>query len=74
MKSRTELKQWELSSDVENSKAPILGFRKILCRAGEYTSQKMIKFMSFSIMDIHCYEISGVKDKCKDTDILYISV
>ena len=35
-----EIKQGALSFDVENSIGSLLGFRKVLYRAGTYTSQK----------------------------------
>ena len=39
MKCKIEIKQGALSFDVENSIAPLLGFRKVVYKAGIYTSQ-----------------------------------
>ena len=66
-----EIKQGALSFDIENSIAPLLGFRKMVNEQCKYTSQKIIHIMGFSIINIHCNVLSGVKDNCKDTDILY---
>ena len=71
MKCIMEIKQGALSFDVENSIASLLGFRKIVHKQGNYTSQKIIDIMGFSTIIIHCNIISGAKDNCNDTDILY---
>ena len=66
-----ENKQGELSFEVENSIASLLGFRKILYKPGKYTSQKIIDIMGFSTITILCNDISGVKGNGNNTDILY---
>ena len=66
-----EIKQGALSFDVENSRGSLLGFRKVLYRAGTYTSQKIVDIKGFNTINIHCNIISGAKDNGKDTDILY---
>ena len=71
MKSLMEVKQGAINFDIENSIAPLLGFRKIVYNKGKYTSQKIVVIMGFSNINIHCNVISGVKDNGKDTDILY---
>ena len=71
MKCIMEVKQGALSFDIENSLAPLPGFRKIVYEQGKYKSQKIIDILGFSTINIHCNEISGVKDNGKDTDILY---
>ena len=71
MKCLMEIKQGALSFAVENSIAPLLGFRKIVYEQGKYTSQKIVEIMGFSTINIHCNEISGVKDNGNKTDILY---
>ena len=71
MKCKMEIKQGVLSFDVENSIGSLLGFRKIFCRAGTYTSQKIFDIMGFDTINIHCNIISRAKDNGKDTDILY---
>ena len=71
MKYILELKQCALSFDVENSIASVLGYRKIVCKQGKYTSQKIIDIMGSSTINIHCKVISGVKDNGNNTDILY---
>ena len=71
MKCKMELKQGALSIDVEISIGSSLGFRKVLYRAGTYTSQKIVDIMGFNTINIHCNIISGAKDNGKDTDILY---
>ena len=60
-----ETKQGSLNFDIENSIAPLLGFRKIVNEQGKYTSQKIFDIMGFSTINIHCNVISGVKDKGK---------
>ena len=37
-----EIKQGALSFDIENSIAPLLGFREIVYKKGKYKSQKII--------------------------------
>ena len=37
MKYKMEIKQGALSFDLENSKTPLLGFRKIVYKQGKYT-------------------------------------
>ena len=71
MKNLMEIKQGALSFDVDNSIAPLLGFRKIVYKKGKYKSQKVVDIMGFSTINIHCNVISGVKDKGNNTDILY---
>ena len=71
MKCKMEIKQGALSFDVENSIAPLLGFRKVVYKAGIYTSQKIFDIMVLSTINIHCNVISGVKDNGNNTDILY---
>ena len=70
MKSLMEVKQGAINFDIENSIAPLLGFRKIVYEQGKYTSQKIVD-MGFSTINIHCNVISGVKDNGNNTDILY---
>ena len=71
MKSLMEIKQVAINFDIENSIAPLLGFRKIVYEQGKYTSQKIVDIMGFSTINIHCNVISGVKDNGNNTDILY---
>ena len=71
MKSLMEVKQGAINFDIENSIAPLLGFRKIVYEQGKYTSQKIVDIMGFSTINIHCNVISGVKDNGNNTDILY---
>ena len=71
MKSLMEVKQSAINFDIENSIAPILGFRKIVNEQGKYTSQKIVDIMGFSTINIHCNVISGVKDNGNNTDKLY---
>ena len=65
-----EIKQGSLSFDVENSIASLLGFRKKVYEQGKDASQKIIDFMCFSTINIHCKVISGYKDNGKNTVIL----
>ena len=71
IKSLMEIKQGAINFDIENSIAPLLGFRKIVHKKGKYTSQKIVDIMGFSTINIHCNVISGVKDYGSNTDILY---
>ena len=71
MRSKMEVKQGALRFDVENSKASLLGFRKVVYKKVKYTSQKIVDIMGFSTINIHCNVISGVKDNGNNTDILY---
>ena len=71
MKSSMEIKQCAINFDIENSIAPLLGFRKIVYKKGKYTSQKIVDIMGFSTINIHCNVISGVKDNGNTRDILY---
>ena len=71
MKSLREIKQGAINFELENSIAPLLGFRKIVYKKGKYTSQKTVDIMGFSTINIHCSVISGVKDNGNNTDILY---
>ena len=71
MKSLMEVKQGAINFDIENSIAPLLGFRQIVYEQGKYTSLKIVDIMSFSTINIHCNVISGVKDNGNNTDILY---
>ena len=66
-----ETKQGSLNFDIENSIAPLLGFRKIVYKQGKNTFQKIIHIMGFSTINIHCYVISGVKDNGNNTHIPY---
>ena len=68
-----EVKQGAINFDIENSIAPLLGFRKIVYEQGIYTSQKIVDIMGFSTINIHCNVISGVKDNGNSTVILYTS-
>ena len=56
---------------LENSIAPLLGFRKVVYKPGNYKSQKIIDIMGFSTVNIHSNVLSGVKDNGNNTDILY---
>ena len=71
MKSLMEIKQGAINFDIENSIAPLLGFRKIVYKKAKYTSQEIVDIMGFSTINIHCNVISGVKDNGNNTDILY---
>ena len=71
MKSLMEVKQGAINFDIENSIAPLLGFRKIVFKKGKYTPQKIVDIMGFSTINNHCTVISVVKDKGNNTDILY---
>ena len=66
-----DVKQGAINFDIENSLAPLLGFRKIVYKKGKYTSQKNVDIMGFSTINIPCNVISGVKDNENNTDILY---
>ena len=70
MKSLMEVKQGAIIFDIENSIAPLLGFRKIVYEQENHTSQKIADIMGFSAINIHCNVISGVKDNGNNTDIL----
>ena len=56
-----EKKQGANNFDIENSIAPLLGFRKIASEQGKNTSQTIVEIMGFSTINIHCNVISGVK-------------
>ena len=71
MKSSMEIKQGAINFEIENSIYLLLGFRKIFYKRGKYTSQKIVDIMGFSIINIHCNAISGVKDNGNNTIILY---
>ena len=71
MKSLMEVKQGAINFDIENSIAPLLGFRRIVYEQGNYTSQKIVDIIGFSTINIHCNVISGFKDNGNNTDILY---
>ena len=71
MKSLMEVKQGAINFDIENSMAPLLGFKKIVYEQGKYASQKIVDIMGFSTINIHCNVISGVKDNGNNTDIQY---
>ena len=60
-----------ISLDLENSIAPLLGFRKTVYKQGKCTSQKIVDIMGFSTINNHCNVISGVEDNGNNTDILY---
>ena len=68
MKCIMEIKQCSIKFDIENSKAPLLGFRKILYKLGRFTSKKIIDIIGFSTINIHVNVISGDEDNGKDTD------
>ena len=65
-----EVKQGAIKFDMENSIAPLLGFRNVVYKKGKYTSQKIVDIMGFSTINVHCNVISGVKDNGNSTDIL----
>ena len=65
-------KKGAINFDIENSIAPLLGFRKIVYKKGKYTSQKIVDIMRFSTINIHCNVISGVKDNGNNTDTCVI--
>ena len=71
MKILMEVKQGAINFNIENSIAPLLGFRKIVYEQDKYTSQKIVDIMGFSAINIHCNVISCVKDNRNNTDILY---
>ena len=71
MKSLMEVNQGAINFDIENSIAPLLGFRKIVYEKDKYTSQKIVDIMGFSTIKIHCNVVSGVKDNGNNTDKLY---
>ena len=68
MKCLMEIKQGAINFDIENSIAPLLGFRKIVYEQGKYTSQKIIDILGFSAINIHGNVISGVKDNGNNTE------
>ena len=70
-KSLMEVKQGAINFDIENSIAPLLGFRKKVYEQGKHTSQKIVDIMGFSTINIHCNVISGLKDNGNNTGILY---
>ena len=72
LNSLMEIKQVAINFDIENSIAPLLGFRKIVYKKGKYTSPKIVDIMGFSTINIHCNVLSGVKDNGNNTDIQYI--
>ena len=72
LKSLMEVKQGAINFDIENSKAPLLGFRKIVYKKGKYTSQKIVDIMGFSTINIPCNVISGVKDNGNKTYYLLL--
>ena len=49
-----EIKQGAINFDLENSIAPLLGFRKIVYKEGKFTSKKIVDIMGFSTINIHC--------------------
>ena len=70
MKSLMETKEGAINFDIENSIAPLIGFRKIVHKKGKNITQKIVDIMAFSTINIHCNVISGVKDNGNNTDIL----
>ena len=74
MKYLMEIKQSAISFDIENSKASLLEFRKIVYRKGKHKFQKIIDIMGFKNINIHCNIISGAKNNGKDTGILYVLI
>ena len=68
---KTMKNQCSLNFDIENSIAPLLGFRKTVFKQGKYTSQEIIDVLGISSINIHCNVISGVKYNGSNTDILY---
>ena len=71
MKCLMEIKQGAISFDVQNSIAPLLGFRKIEYKQSKHASQEIVDKRGLSTINIHCNVISGVKDNGNNTDILY---
>ena len=71
MKCLIEIKQGAINFDIENSIAPLLGFKKLVFKQFKYKSQNIIVIMGFSTFNIHCNVISGVKDNGNNTDIVY---
>ena len=65
------IKRGAINFDVENSPASLLGIRKKVYDQGKYASQKIIDFLGFSTINIHCNPISGFKYNGNSTDILY---
>ena len=57
---------------MENSIAPLIGFRKIVYEQGNYEAQRIFDIMGFSTINIHCIVISDVNDNVHNTDLLYI--
>ena len=70
-KNTLEIKKRAINFDIDNSIAPLLGFRKLVYKKGKYTSHKIVDIMGFCTINIHCNVISGVKDNGHNTDILY---
>ena len=54
MKCIMEIKQGLINFDIENSIAPLVGFREIVYKQDKYTAQKIIDIMGFSTINIHC--------------------
>ena len=54
MKCRREIKQRAIRFVVENSIAPLLGFRNVLHEVGKYTSLEIFDIMGFNTFNIHC--------------------
>ena len=71
MRCRIEINEGALIFDVENSIAPLQGFRKLLNRAGKYTLQKVIDFMGFITINTHFIVISSLKGNGSNIEILY---
>ena len=71
MKCKKEIKQGAISFDIENSVGSLLGFRKVLHKTSDYSSQKIVDIMALNTVNNHCKIISDVRDNGNDTDILY---
>ena len=50
MKSLREIKQGAINFDIENSIAPLLGFRKTVYKKSKYSSQKIVDIMGFLVL------------------------
>ena len=71
MKCKMEVLHGVINFEVEKSVASLLGFDKQIYPRGKYTTNKIIDFMGFNTINVHCNIISGPKGNGKDTDILY---
>ena len=71
MKCLREIKQGSLTFDIDNSIAPLLGFKRIVYEPAKHASQKITDIMGFSTFNINCNVISGVQDNGNNKDIIY---